>query len=277
MTITKFLLDEVWPRHFASVRFANLNKFLVQLGLRGLGVLNWRTAKESGEEWLVSTFLRQRFAGRNRPVIVDVGAHFGESAAGFRQVFRDARIVAAEPSPTAFALAKERLATLNVEIHQTALSDAAGSVDLFDYEAKSVGSQHASIFEDVFRVGKKDAKWVPVKVVATTLDLLCAKYQIERVDFLKIDTEGCEFKVLKGAAGLLARGAVDVIQFEFNEMNVFSRVFMSDFVGLLPGYALYRLLPNGLLPLNPHWHLGANFFAFQNIVALRQSDESSKR
>jgi len=248
---------------------------LLQLGLRGLGVMNWRTPQESGEEWLVSTFLRQRFAGRNRPVIVDVGAHFGESAGEFRRVFSDARIVAAEPSPTAFALARERLTSADVEMHQTALSDEAGSVELFDYEAKSAGSQHASIFEDVFRLGKKDAKWTPVSVVATTLDLLCAQSQIERVDFLKIDTEGCEFKVLKGATGLLARGAIDVIQFEFNEMNVFSRVFMADFFGLLPGYALYRLLPSGLLPLNPHWQLGANFFAFQNIVAIRKSDETS--
>jgi len=270
MTFSKFLLDQVWPRYFASTRFAHLNKVLLQLGLRGLGVMNWRTPQESGEEWLVSTFLRQRFAARNRPVIVDIGAHFGESAGEFRRVFCDARIVAAEPSPTAFALARERLTSSDVEMHQTALSDEAGSVELFDYEAKSAGSQHASIFEDVFRLGKKDAKWAPVRVVATTLDLLCAQSQIERVDFLKIDTEGCEFKVLKGATGLLARGAIDVIQFEFNEMNVFSRVFMADFFELLPGYALYRLLPSGLLPLNRHWHLGANFFGFQNIVAIRE-------
>ena len=45
---------------------------------------------------------------------------------------------------------------------------------------------------------------------------------------------------------------IDLIQFEFNEMNVVSRRFLSDFIELLgPRYELFRLLPDGgRLPLS---------------------------
>ena len=45
----------------------------------------------------------------------------------------------------------------------------------------------------------------------------------------------------------VAPGLADVVQFEFNEMNVVSRVFMKDFFDILPGYRLFRLLPQARL------------------------------
>ena len=65
------------------------------------------------------------------------------------------------------------------------------------------------------------------------------------------------------------------IQFEFNEMNIESRVFMKDFFNILPEYDFFRLLPDGYIPLgnintyrNP---LTLELFAMQNIVAIQNS------
>lgn len=67
------------------------------------------------------------------------------------------------------------------------------------------------------------------------------------VDILKIDTEGHELAVLRGAHGLLARGAVGYIQFELGVANLDTRTFLKDFVDLLePGYRIYRILRDGL-------------------------------
>ena len=54
--------------------------------------------------------------------------------------------------------------------------------------------------------------------------------KLERLNLLKIDAEGNEYKILLGAKQALQANIIDVIQFEFNEMNVISRVFMKDFL-----------------------------------------------
>jgi hypothetical protein len=74
--------------------------------------------------------------------------------------------------------------------------------------------------------------------------------------------------VLKGASNLLREGRISAIQFEFNEMNIVSRVFLKDFNELIPNCRFYRLLRHGLGPLDPYSPLACEVFAFQNIVAL---------
>ncbi|KHK01308.1 hypothetical protein NY78_3290 [Desulfovibrio sp. TomC] len=55
----------------------------------------------------------------------------------------------------------------------------------------------------------------PIEVACATLDAYCAEHGIHHIDYLKIDVEGAEAEVLAGAAGLLAAGAVDALQFEY--------------------------------------------------------------
>ena len=68
-----------------------------------------------------------------------------------------------------------------------------------------------------------------------TLDAYCCAASIRGIDFLKIDTEGNELKVLKGSQAMIQKNAIRAIQFEFNEMNVVSRVFLKDFYDILAG------------------------------------------
>ena len=84
---------------------------------------------------------------------------------------------------------------------------------------------------------------------------------------LKIDTEGHEFAVLRGASNLLKTGRIDVIHFEFNEMNVVSRVFFKDIWDFLPNYDFYRMLPDGLAQIKNYSPVFCEIFAYQNIVA----------
>ena len=98
-------------------------------------------------------------------------------------------------------------------------------------------------------------------------DVIADLHGVGRIDYLKIDTEGNELAVLEGAARLLAESRVGYIHFEFNEMNVVSRVFLRDFRKLLPSHRLYRLLPRGLLPLGERI-VATEIFAFQNILAV---------
>ena len=90
------------------------------------------------------------------------------------------------------------------------------------------------------------------------------------IRLLKIDTEGSELKVLLGAAKTLQAQRIDMIQIEFNEMNVVSRVFFRDYFQLLREFDIYRLLPGELLPLRDYRPLYCELFAFQNLLAVRK-------
>jgi hypothetical protein len=66
-------------------------------------------------------------------------------------------------------------------------------------------------------------------VSLSTLGSFCRDHGIQRIDFLKIDTEGNELKVLQGAKSMLQSNSIHSIQLEINEMNVVVRVFLKDF------------------------------------------------
>jgi FkbM family methyltransferase len=147
-----------------------------------------------------------------------------------------------------------------------------GQLILYDYRAgdgDGGGSTHASLSHGaIVRGSDQPTSETPVEVV--TLDNFCRQMNISNIRLLKIDTEGFELEVLKGAKDLISRQAIEIVQFEFNEMNPYTRVFLRDFIEILPGYRLYRLLPAGLLPLEPYVPLEHELFAFQNVIAVRR-------
>lgn len=59
-------------------------------------------------------------------------------------------------------------------------------------------------------------------VPCTSVDRFCETAnidRIDRIDLLKIDTEGSELVVLKGAERTLAQGAVQFVYVEFNDLE----------------------------------------------------------
>lgn len=249
---------------FARKRFYRFNKFLYELGLRGLGIRNHETDYLSGEQNFLS-----RLGNSGPLVVLDVGANIGSYSEKLMTANPEARIYAFEPQPENF----ERLAAIarnrGFDAFNTALGDKEGRLQLYDY-ADSDGSQHASLYRDVIEdIHKSEA--VSHEVELQTLDAFVKENGITAVDLLKIDVEGNEYKVLLGARQALAGGMIDLIHFEFNEMNVVSRTFFKDFHDLLEGYRFYRMLPDGLIELGEYKAYRMEIFAYQNIVAIRQS------
>ena len=90
------------------------------------------------------------------------------------------------------------------------------------------------------------------------------------IDFLKIDTEGYEMPCLIGAKESIENNKIKVIQFEFNTMNVYSKVFFKDFDLLSDKYSLYRLIQDGLIPINTYDPISCELYEFQNILAINK-------
>ena len=148
------------------------------------------------------------------------------------------------------------------------VGDSNGEISLYDY-ADNDGSTHASLYQEVIE-GIHHSKAIEHKVKIIKLSDFVTEHGIDYIDLLKIDTEGNEMQVLLGLKDFIAEGKVGTIHFEFNEMNVISRVFFKDYFDLLPNYDFYRLLPNGMLPIKRYIPIDCEIFAYQNIVAIKK-------
>ena len=189
----QFLLQKLFSIYraiFARRCFARWNRLLFQLSLRGLGVLNYGD-KISGEEH----FLR-RFAKRGGTLVVlDVGANEGQYARALKAHAPQSIVYAFEPHPRTF----ERLQEQAQRHSFTALNLACGSkpdrLTLYDYQDHPEGSQHASLHQGVIeQIHRGVAKSWEVQV--TTVDEFLRQGHIQKVNLLKVDTEGHEYEVL---------------------------------------------------------------------------------
>jgi FkbM family methyltransferase len=132
-------------------------------------------------------------------VIVDVGANIGVFSVKAAHDFPNAKIYAIEPSSKTFEILKRntehypRVSCLNEglgdkeEWRQLATyANYPGNTRMDDAKTKP----HNPKYWDVF------VETVPL----VTLDILVERHQLPCVDFIKMDTEGYEERVLKGAA-----------------------------------------------------------------------------
>jgi len=216
-----------------------------------------------GEERFLESWLR----GGETCVLLDVGANHGAYAAYMHRLCPTARIYAFEPHPRIFAGLKLRAGALpGVEAVNLAVSAAPGEVTLFDFAAAD-GSTQASLDEGAVRLFGGET--VAHQARATTIDAFMAERKLAAIDLLKIDTEGFDLSVLKGARAALRQRAIRAIQFEFIPADIAVHVTMRDFFEVLEGYRIFRLCLNGgLMRLDPYDVKRCEIYVTQTLVAL---------
>ncbi len=212
-------------------------------------------------------FMRDRLPGCR--TVFDVGANVGDWARLALQVNPAVRLYCFEPSAFTFAKLTATPFPSNVSCHNLGLGSAAGELTLHVFDE---GSGMNSIYprtglEDGWNIARQ-SKTETIRI--ETLDAFCAAQGVEHIDFLKMDVEGHEIGVLSGAAGLLGRGAIDVVQFEYGGTNIDSRTFLKDFFELFQarGYTLHKIYPDRLVPV-ARYDQRLDNFQHQNWVAMR--------
>ncbi len=248
------------------------NVELLDLAYREMGILNYENSYVSGEHYLMFHVLKNNIVDQ-RPTLFDVGANRGGYSAELREAFPSAEIFAFEPNPHAFELLRARLSSPQDHTYCLGMGNVLGAQTIYTY-GDDLNSEHASmcrsVFEDVHRAGNV----ARVDIQLTTVDQFCDENDIKHITFLKIDTEGYELEVLRGASRMLEENRVGAIQFEFNAMHAAARVFLRDFYTTLHAYDIYRLHPNGLIPL-PTYNVKNEIFQFQNFVALSKNFQTA--
>jgi FkbM family methyltransferase len=139
----------------------------------------------------------------------DVGANAGLVTFQVAHRRPDARIVAFEPNPAAVD-AWRRNSRLNgrgrVSLEATAVSNKDGKAN-FDAPSSDLGAGFIA----------PPGRGFEVPVVA--LDSYCDAHGIARIDVMKVDVQGHEPEVLRGARGLLSSGAIRFMILEFDEQT----------------------------------------------------------
>jgi FkbM family methyltransferase len=146
-------------------------------------------------------------------MIFDVGANVGETALAFRRHFPSATIHCFEPNSEL----APRLTGLNanLNVHSVALSSRIGESGFSRFGASS----------DLYCLTDD----VSGEIVALdTVDNFCKSKSIDHIHYLKIDTEGHDLEVLRGAASMLADFRIDLIQAEVS-MNPDNNLHVSFF------------------------------------------------
>jgi FkbM family methyltransferase len=152
-----------------------------------------------------------RLTSESSPLLIDVGAHRGESIEAFRTLFPFGKVMAIEANPH---LAQELSASYqgvhDISIRNAAVSKESGTTQFFLNQS----TQTSSIYEvnrdsrDSIAIATGSADSLgeinrAISVDAITLDSLVKTEEIEQIDVLKIDVQGAEVDVLEGARNAL--------------------------------------------------------------------------
>lgn len=140
-------------------------------------------------------------------VLLDVGAHIGYfSLKGSVKVGQTGRVVAFEPNPQTVALLRDNVAVnhaQNVIVEQIACTNREQMLTL--YAAPSANTGASSLARENADISPGDAAPKPYSVRGRPIDDVVRELKLARVDAMKIDVEGAEVSVLRGAADTLKR------------------------------------------------------------------------
>ena len=145
-------------------------------------------------------------AGYQTDCVFDVGANIGLTAREFAQVFPEATIHAFEPVAISFDMLRAACAEQPaIRCNRLALGRSAGEV--------TMAVAGASMGNRVLATGASTRGETEV-VPQLTGDMYCRQHGVERIGFLKIDTEGRDLDVLMGFSEMVQAQRIDFIQME---------------------------------------------------------------
>jgi len=176
--------------------------------------INYKVDLAEGIDFSIFLFGNfQRYITQNRyfslpddGIVFDIGANIGNMAFKFAQLVQKGSVYAFEPTNYAFNKFKINLA-LNPE-----LSRCIVPLQLFVSEHSEI--KHQIKAYSSWRIDGKYADAHPLhagiiksaeSVPAVTIDDFCREKEIPRVNLIKIDTDGHEYSILRGAQKSLGR------------------------------------------------------------------------
>jgi hypothetical protein len=110
-----------------------------------------------------------------------------------------------------------------------------------------------------------------IYVDTSTVDIYCEKFNINKINFLKIDTEGAELDVLKGSENMLKNNKIDHIQFEYGGCFLDSNTTLQQLCKHMSiyNYQLYKIEKDNITIINEFDNSLENFI-YSNFLYINK-------
>jgi len=175
-------------------------------------------------------------------ILLDVGANIGQySLLASKLAGKTGKIYAFEPGQNIQPRLKKNIdlnGFENIEVVPCAVAATSGEMKF--YPANEVGNQGVGSLMPAqeFRSNIRSTEGVDVDVIS--LDDFCEGRGIQHVDFLKIDVEGYDLEVLKGAEKLMKNNPDLVIMSEVEPINLEQlAITTKDFYAFMKSHAFH--------------------------------------
>ena len=260
------ILKKCYLYIFGRPSMQKYNRIIYNLALHGFGYNNYSSLKNSGELKFLTTVLNYK-----PNLCIDIGANKGNFSKFILQNSVNCKVIAFEPLPKCY----EKLLILKEQYPERFTPINMGVADIESILELNFGDENSELasfskeINKISYVGVNNINKVNIEVIS--LDKYFSTICVESIDLIKIDTEGFEYEVLKGASETILKFKPKFIQIEFNWHQLFKNVTLYQISLLLPNYKTYQLLPygEGLIErdiLEPE----SNIFQFSNFVFVRK-------
>ena len=182
------------------------------------------------------------------PIIVEIGAHYGEDSVRFVETFKDPTIYCFEPDPRNIAIFKKHIDDARITLFEYALSNEEGEAEFYqsfqDYTKDSVPEKYDWISQEDYqkhklnnsgssslKKGYKHTLTDTIVVKTKRFDNWIVENDLTMVDLAWIDVQGAEAIVIEGMASEIAN--VNFIWIEYGEMAYDGGLSRRETVALL--------------------------------------------
>ncbi len=159
--------------------------------------------------------------------IIDIGSHTGESISFFSKLYPNSKIFGFEPQKNCFVQLKKKFNSKKIKIENYALGNKKSKKKLYKnylsttstFSRLNINSKHFKIKS--FILGNSNAGYYSSETVnVNTLSYFYKKNRLQKIDIVKIDTEGHEIEVLLGLKSISSNIKVIIIEHNFTDYYV---------------------------------------------------------
>lgn len=178
--------------------------------------LTLRARKLSRGNGPVAALARLSALSDHDGAVFDVGVNKGTVARHLIRIFPDCPAHLFEPLPRQAAALRERFAEVgNLSVVQAALGEHEGKADFHVGAAPGTSSLFSAEGEAARRNHDEVSVTETIKVQVRTVDSYCAEEGIDRISCMKLDVQGAELMIFKGAKRMLTEQRIDILMFEW--------------------------------------------------------------
>ena len=161
----------------------------------------------------------KKFVDDNHSIFFDVGGNYGQTIDEFRSVFKNCEIHSFEPSPAVFEVLKKKTSTIpNLKVWNYGIGSTSKRLYLNENSHRNMSS-FLEMGKDCW--GSIEQK---VSVPMNTIDNFCEENKIKKIDILKVDTQGFELEVFKGAKKCMQENRIGLLYFEVTFMDMYKEL-----------------------------------------------------